>query len=57
VRRPTAIILIVLFALLVGAAIVQFAIFDAPDQPYPGPQSGTPLPPTAIATGSASVST
>jgi hypothetical protein len=53
-RRPTAIILISLFVLLVAAAIVQFAIIDAPDQPYPGPQSGTQLPPTPAATASVS---
>jgi hypothetical protein len=43
VRRPTAILLIALFVVLVVAAVIQFSQ-DAPVDPYPGPVSGTPLP-------------
>ena len=42
-RRPTLIILLVLFAVLVGAAVAQLSQ-DAPRQPFPGPVGGTPLP-------------
>jgi len=42
-RRPTLIMLIVLFVLLLGATAVQLSQV-APDVPYPGPVSGTPLP-------------
>jgi hypothetical protein len=42
-RRPTLITLIVLFVLLVTAAVVQLSQI-APNEPYPGPVSGTPLP-------------
>jgi hypothetical protein len=50
-RRPTFIILIVLLALLVVTAAIQFSL-DAPDAPFPGPVSGTPLPPGATPTTS-----
>ncbi|MGZ8566313.1 MAG: hypothetical protein ACXWXS_04605 [Actinomycetota bacterium] len=43
-RRGTAITLIVLFTLLVVTAAFQLTQ-DAPDTPFPGPVSGTPLPP------------
>ncbi len=42
-RRGTAITLIILFALLVVAAVVQLNQ-RAPSTPFPGPVSGTPLP-------------
>lgn len=42
-RRGTLIAVIVLAVLLVGTAIVQFTL-DAPQAPFPGPVSGTPLP-------------
>jgi hypothetical protein len=51
VRRGTAITLIVLFVLLAAAVIGQLGQ-HAPSQPYPGPVSGTELPPTTpIPTG------
>jgi hypothetical protein len=43
-RRPTAIVLVLLFLLLTITAIVQLTQ-DPPSTPYPGPASGTPLPP------------
>jgi hypothetical protein len=43
-RRPTFIILVVLVVLLVVAAVVQLTL-DAPTEPFPGPVSGTPVPP------------
>ncbi len=42
--RPfTKITIVVLFVLLAVAAIAQFTI-GGPDEPFPGPVSGTPLP-------------
>jgi hypothetical protein len=47
--RPfTKIVLVVLFALIVIAAVAQFTI-GGPNRPYPGPVSGTPLPSTSAA--------
>lgn len=43
-RRPTAIVLILLFLLLTVTAIVQLTQ-EPPDEPFRGPTSGTPLPP------------
>jgi len=43
-RRPTAIVLVLLFLLLTVTAIVQLTQ-DPPDMPFPGPVPGTPLPP------------
>jgi hypothetical protein len=43
-RRPTAIVLVLLFVLLLVTAAVQLTR-DAPSSPYPGPASGTPIPP------------
>lgn len=51
-RRQTAIVLIVLFLMLTVVAIVQ-ATQDAPDQPFRGPTSGTPLPPEVTGSPSA----
>jgi hypothetical protein len=42
VRPFTRLVLIILFALIVAAAIAQFTM--RPDQPYPGPVLGTPYP-------------
>ena len=36
--------MIALFALLLGAAVVQFVIASGDRAPYPGPVPGTPLP-------------
>jgi hypothetical protein len=44
VRRPTLIALIVLFTLLVGAAIWQLQIANQDRGPYPGPTSPGELP-------------
>jgi hypothetical protein len=44
VRRPTLIVLIVLFALLVGAAIWQLSIAGRDRGPFPGPTSPGQLP-------------
>jgi hypothetical protein len=43
VRPFTRLVLIILFVLIVIAAVAQFTM-DGPDRPYPGPVSGTPLP-------------
>ncbi|HZN42255.1 MAG TPA: hypothetical protein VFC08_00875 [Actinomycetota bacterium] len=43
-RRPTLIALIVLFTLLVGAAIWQLQIANQDRGPYPGPTSPGELP-------------
>jgi hypothetical protein len=44
VRRFTFVTLIVLFALIVGAAVYQIALANRDQEPYPGPVEGTPLP-------------
>ena len=43
-RRPTLIVLVVLFTLLVGAAIWQLQIANQDRGPYPGPTSPGELP-------------
>ena len=43
-RRPTAIVLVLLFLLLTVTAVVQLTQ-EPPDEPFRGPTSGTPLPP------------
>lgn len=43
-RRFTLITIIVLFALIAGAAIYQIALAGRDRAPYPGPVEGTPLP-------------
>jgi hypothetical protein len=43
-RRFTAITLIVLFVLLVGAAVYQLTLAKREVEPFPGPVQGTPLP-------------
>ena len=52
-RRPTAIVLVLLFVLLAVAAVLQ-ATQAPPGTPYPGPVSGTPLPPELTASPSLS---
>ena len=42
-RRPTMLVLVVLFVLLIGAAVAQLTQ-PSPDVPFPGPVSGSPLP-------------
>jgi hypothetical protein len=44
VRRFTLITVIVLFALIAGAAVYQIALASRDQDPYPGPVSGTPFP-------------
>lgn len=39
--------LIVLFALLVGAALYQLTLANREEGPFPGPLEGTPLPTAA----------
>jgi len=46
-RRFTLITLIVLVALLVGAAIYQLTLANRDVGPFPGPVHGTPLPSAA----------
>jgi hypothetical protein len=46
VRRPTAIVLVILFVLLAAAAVLQLTV-RTPAAPFPGPVSGTPLPPAS----------
>ena len=43
-RRFTLITLIVLFVLLVGAALYQLTLASRDAGPFPGPVEGTPLP-------------
>jgi hypothetical protein len=43
-RRFTLITLIVLFVLLVGAALYQLTLANNDAGPFPGPVEGTPLP-------------
>jgi hypothetical protein len=43
-RRPTFIILIILFALLIGAGIAQFVIASGDGAPLEGPASPGQLP-------------
>jgi hypothetical protein len=50
VRRPTFIILIVLFSLLIGAGIVQFLIASGDRAPLQGPTSPGQLPTTSLGT-------
>jgi hypothetical protein len=45
VRRPTLIMIIVLFVLLIVTAIFQLTR-HAPETPFPGPSSPGQLPPT-----------
>ena len=46
-RRFTLITLIVLFVLLVGAAVYQLVLANRHEGPFPGPAQGTPLPTAA----------
>jgi hypothetical protein len=48
VRRPTFIILIVLFVLLVGAGIAQFVIASGDGAPLQGPVSPGQLPSSSL---------
>jgi len=44
VRRPTLIVLVVLFVLLVAAAVYQFSLATGDTPPLPGPTSPGQLP-------------
>jgi hypothetical protein len=44
VRRFTFITIVVLFGLLVGAAVYQLVLANRDRPPFPGPVEGTPLP-------------
>ena len=54
-RRPTAIVLVLLVATLLVVAILQLTQ-DPPDTPYPGPVSDAPLPPGITDAASTSAS-
>lgn len=43
-RRFTLITIVVLFALIIGAAFYQIALANRDQAPFPGPVEGTPLP-------------
>ena len=43
-RRFTLITIVVLFALIIGAAVYQIALANRDQAPFPGPVEGTPLP-------------
>jgi hypothetical protein len=43
-RRFTLIMIVVLFALIIGAAFYQIALANRDQAPFPGPVEGTPLP-------------
>jgi hypothetical protein len=47
VRRPTFIMIVVLFALIVGAAIYQISLASRDRAPLPGPVSPNELPSTS----------
>lgn len=48
-RRWTFITLVVLFLVIVAAAAFQIALASRDQGPFPGPVSGTPLPPIETA--------
>ena len=43
-RRFTLITIVVLFALIIGAAVYQIALARRDRAPFPGPVEGTPFP-------------
>ncbi len=43
-RRFTLITIVVLFVLIVGAAVYQIALANRDQAPFPGPLEGTPFP-------------
>ena len=43
-RRFTLITIVVLFGLLIGAAVYQIVLANRDRAPFPGPVEGTPLP-------------
>jgi hypothetical protein len=43
-RRFTLITIVVLFALIIGAAVYQIALANRDQAPFPGPLEGTPFP-------------
>jgi hypothetical protein len=47
-RRFTLITIVVLFALIIGAAVYQIALANRDQPPFPGPVEGTPLPSVAM---------
>ena len=48
-RRPTLIMIVVLFALIAGAAIYQIVLASGDQAPLPGPQSPDQLPSLPVA--------
>jgi hypothetical protein len=49
-RRFTLITIVVLFALIIGAAVYQIALANRDQAPFPGPLEGTPFPSVAPST-------
>ena len=43
-RRFTLVTIVVLFALIIGAAVYQIALASRDRAPFPGPVEGTPFP-------------
>ena len=43
-RRFTFITIVVLFGVLIGAAVYQIALANRDQAPFPGPVEGTPFP-------------
>jgi hypothetical protein len=43
-RRFTLITIVVLFTLIIGAAVYQIALANRDQAPFPGPVQGTPFP-------------
>lgn len=43
-RRFTLITIVVLFALIIGAAVYQITLANRDHAPFPGPLEGTPFP-------------
>ena len=46
-RRFTLLTIVVLFTLIIGAAVYQIALASRDQAPFPGPVIGTPLPSVA----------
>ena len=46
-RRFTLVTIVVLFALIIGAAVYQIALASRDQAPCPGPVEGTPFPSAA----------
>lgn len=47
-RRGTLVAVVVLFLLIVGAAVYQLVLATRDREPFPGPVSGTPFPTSTV---------